>query len=53
LVFFNDGTVVIPPSYIKLGKPFLSSELMNDILYEWERILTWYCPFVKLSVVLY
>jgi hypothetical protein len=53
LVFFDNGAIVIPPSYIEFGKPFLSSELVDDILYEWERILAWYCPLVKLSVVLY
>ena len=53
MILFNNGAVVIPPSYVKLGKPFLSSELVDDVLYERKRILTWYRPFVKLSVVLY
>jgi hypothetical protein len=53
LIFFDNGAVVIPPSYVELGKPFLSSKLMDDILYKRERILAWYCPLVKLSIVLY
>jgi hypothetical protein len=53
LVFFNNGAVVVSPSYIEFGKPFLSGKLVDDILYKQERILTWYCPLVKLSVVLY
>jgi hypothetical protein len=53
LIFFDDGAIVVSPSYVELGKPFLSSKLVDDILYEQERILAWYCPFVELSVVLY
>jgi len=53
LIFFNYGAIVVSPSYVELGKPFLSSELMDNILYEQKRILTWYCPLVKLSVVLH
>ena len=53
MIFFDDGAIVVSPSYVELGKPFLSSKLVDDILYEQERILAWYCPFVELSVVLY
>jgi len=35
LVFFYDGAVVIPPSYIDLGEVFLSSELVDDVFNEW------------------
>jgi hypothetical protein len=53
LIFFNNGTIVVSPSYVELSKPLLSSELVGDILYERKWILTWYHPFIKLSVVLY
>jgi hypothetical protein len=33
LIFFNNGAIVISPSYVELGKPFLSSKLVDNILY--------------------
>jgi hypothetical protein len=34
LIFFYDGAVVIPPSYVDLGEVFLSGELVDDVFNE-------------------
>ena len=35
LVFLYDGAIVVSPSYVDFGEPFLSCKLVDDIFNKW------------------
>jgi hypothetical protein len=53
LISLFDADVVISPSYIEFGEQVVSSQVVDEVVNQWERVPVWYSPFVQVSVVLY
>jgi hypothetical protein len=52
-IAFLDSDVVVTPTDVKLGVPFLARQIMNEVGDQGKGIFIWHSPFVKVVIVLH